>query len=74
MENAIKKDKRTENLTQEEIDQLKELSKSYESFSEFSIKVRVERTALINTLSRGSAAPATVRKIRKFLSLQPQAA
>lgn len=65
-----KKDKRTEKLTDEEIQLLKEKAAEAKSFSSFSVGLKVERTALINTLARGSASPATVRKIRRFIEKQ----
>ena len=68
-----KNDKRTSPLTPKELETLKKLSEESRSFSQFSLLVKVERTALINTLARGSAAPATVKKIRKFLTTKLQA-
>lgn len=64
-----RKDKRTESLTEDEIFKLKEISlNNFRNFTEFSVAVKVQRTALINTIARGSGSPLTVRRIRKFLS------
>lgn len=68
--NITKTDKRTQALTEDEIQKLKTLSKEAKSFTEFAMNVRVERVALTNTIIRGTAAPETVKKIRKFLQLQ----
>lgn len=72
--NKIKKDKRTESMSDEEIEQLKRLSETFPTFSAFSVEIKIERTALINTMARGSASPATIRKIRKVLAKQLQTA
>lgn len=65
-----KKNKRTEPLTEKELELLKKLSKSATTFSDFAHDVRVERSSLTYTIMRGSAAPITIKKIRKFLETQ----
>lgn len=69
-----KKDKRTEALTPEEIKTLKDLATKESSFTDFAIKVQLERVRLKNTMIRGSGAPETVEIIRKFLYKQLQTA
>lgn len=69
-----KKDKRTESLTPEEIQMLKDLAAKESSFTDFAIKVRLERVRLTNTIIRGSGSPRTIKIIRKYLQKQLQPA
>jgi len=69
-----KKDKRSESLKPEEIQLLKDLAKKESSFTDFAIKVQLERVRLTNTIIRGSGAPDTIEIIRKFLYKQLQTA
>jgi len=72
--NIEKKDKRTEPLTAEELQALKDLAAQAPSFSTFAVSARIERMILANAIMRGSAAPESVKKIRKFLQRQTAAA
>lgn len=70
----VKTATKSEELTKEELQILENLSTGYSSFSEFSLAMKVERTVLYNTMWRKSGSPATIRKIRKALAKQTQAA
>lgn len=72
--NIEKSGKKTVSLAAEEVQLLKDLAAKEKSFSKFSERLGIERTVLINTIWRGSAAPETIKKIRKFLQRQQQAA
>ena len=72
--NNIKKrlSKTSQPLEIQEIELLKKLSSEARSVTAFAIDMKLERTVLINTMWRGSAAPETVEKIRKYLKKQKQ--
>lgn len=72
--NNIKKrlSKTSQPLDVQEVELLKKLSSEAKSVSAFSMRVGIERTVLIYTMLRGTAAPETVLVIRKFLKKQKQ--
>ena len=57
----------SEQLTKDQLKQLKSAARKASSFSAFSISVGIERMALDGIIKRGTATPQNVEKIKSFL-------